>query len=124
MSFRQDVPVLRTRKQGRCTWCQEMILVGAPAVRVRGGEGGEIWAGRLHPECWRAELAYWTQPERPDEWPDEPCPRGVTVDWLLEKCLVYWKVDPVSAAEAKNPYAFQEAMKLPTPPHDRYGQEA
>ncbi len=106
MSFRVDTPVAKCRKPRRCVWCDQMIDVGMPAVVVSGVGDDGFWAGKFHPECWRAEHTWWERSHCEDGWPCEAMNRGEDV------YLQLWKSDPVSKEEAKHVIPFREAMKL------------
>lgn len=46
--------VAKSRKAKRCTWCDEMIDVGQPAVCWLWKDGADVYSVRMHPECYTA----------------------------------------------------------------------
>lgn len=78
--FRTDRIVECAKKDHRCSWCGETIPKGTQYAYVT-GYTEDFWAGKLHPECYRAEAEYWRHPLFKGEyqWPEEYMVRGSLV---------------------------------------------
>lgn len=75
MSFRQDKVIRKSRKARKCEWCNEELPVGSYQVMTSGACGdtgwcswGPYWRSYLHPECWRAEAAFWKYDPHSEGW--------------------------------------------------------
>jgi hypothetical protein len=51
----------KAKKEHRCTWCGQQILVGDEYVRIRGVFEGEPQTDKLHPECDDAASEYFRE---------------------------------------------------------------
>ena len=101
MSFGSTRIVRRTRKRCRCSWCGEWVQAGDHSISGSYSDGSDFWSFRLHPECWRAERAWWFMNSNEDEGPDCHMKRGSTADEHLEWSTVdvRFTADPVTPVE-------------------------
>lgn len=51
MSFNHTTEIKKCRKPHWCHWCDELIEIGQPAVRIAGVWDGDVGHSHWHPEC-------------------------------------------------------------------------
>ncbi len=110
---RHDKLSAKTRKEHRCQWCSQTIVKGAQMVRISGINDRGPFAGKFHPECWRAELHYWRENPRADGWPEDPYARGRSDDDLTAPPK--YTDRPLTVDELKNRYKYADQWAVPPP---------
>ncbi len=71
---------IKSRKAKQCIWCGEKIDIGQMAQARVYIYDGDFHDERSHPECWKAQLEYWSKNKNSDDNEYEPCQfkRGTT----------------------------------------------